>query len=88
MKHLRIESLIIALGLVCAGAFIYFGIEAFGERSRTVEVRGFSERIVEWERGYPSLFSFSVGLRPQNYKKIHSENYKSIAFIILKPIFL
>ena len=50
MKHLRIESLIIALGLVCAGAFIYFGIEAFGERSRTVEVRGFSERIVDADK--------------------------------------
>lgn len=31
---------------------------------------------------------FAVGLRPQNYKKIYSENYKSIAFTILRPIFL
>lgn len=46
------------------------------------EVLDFREGIVH------RCCCFTVGLRPQNYKKIHSENYKSFAFTILRPIFL
>ncbi len=47
MKNLKTESIILAIGLVTAGLLIYFGFIAFGERDRTVEVRGFSEQNVE-----------------------------------------
>lgn len=46
MKNLRIEALIVALGLTLGGFLIYEGFDSFSSRDRTVAVRGFSERVV------------------------------------------
>lgn len=47
MKNLKTESFILAIGILAAGIFVYFGFVAFSERDRTVEVRGFSEKNIE-----------------------------------------
>lgn len=47
MNKFRIESVVIAAGLVIAGLCVYFGFQTFSERDRSVAVRGFSERIVD-----------------------------------------
>ena len=96
MKHLRIESLIIALGLVCAGAFIYFGIEAFGERSRTVEVRGFSERIVDADKAtWPircklrsdDVADVTVTVSTKQVKRVHDLTY-SVSDLMKQGIYV
>lgn len=47
MKHYRIEALILALGLLVLGFFIYLGFSAFAARDRVVSVRGLAEREVK-----------------------------------------
>ena len=46
MKNLRIESLVIALGLLLSGLCVYMGFRTFAARDRSVQVRGFSEKVV------------------------------------------
>lgn len=60
MKNLKLESLIVAGGLILVGLFIYLGFGSFADRDRSVQVRGFSERIVEankatWPINYKAL---------------------------------
>lgn len=46
MKNLRIEAIILALGLTLLGLCVYFGLSAFASRDRVVSVRGLAEREV------------------------------------------
>lgn len=60
MKNYRVESIIISAGLLLAGLFIYLGFCTFADRDRSVQVKGFSERIVEadkvtWPIGYRTI---------------------------------
>lgn len=50
MKNLRIEAVIIGLGLLLAGWCVYCGFTSLAERDRTVSVRGFSERTVDADK--------------------------------------
>lgn len=47
MKNYRIESLILAAGLLLLGVCVYFGLNAFAEKERVVSVRGLAEKEVE-----------------------------------------
>lgn len=50
MKNLRIEAAIVAVGLIIAGVLVYWGFTSVAEKDRSVEVRGFSERIVDADK--------------------------------------
>ena len=39
-KSFRIESVVVALGFVLLGVFIYLGLDALATRDRIVSVRG------------------------------------------------
>lgn len=47
MKNFRIEALILALGTLFLGVFVYFGLATFAARDRVVSVRGLAEREVK-----------------------------------------
>lgn len=47
MKNLRIEAVILALGILLLGVFVYLGLSAFAARDRVVSVRGLAEREVK-----------------------------------------
>ena len=46
-KSFRIESVVVALGFVLLGVFIYLGLDALATRDRIVSVRGLAEREVK-----------------------------------------
>lgn len=47
MKNLKIEAIIVSLGLIILGSLVYLGLQKFAERDRSVWVKGFNERIVK-----------------------------------------
>lgn len=60
MKNLRIEALILSLGLLLLGLFIERGFRSFAERDRSVNVKGLAEmevpaNKVTWPLVYKSL---------------------------------
>jgi hypothetical protein len=82
MKNFRIESAIIAAGLLLAGIFIYMGFCTFADRDRSVQVKGFSERIVEadkvtWPIRYKSIGEDLSAL----YAEQNNAKTKIIAFL-------
>ncbi|MBQ8099591.1 MAG: SIMPL domain-containing protein [Bacteroidaceae bacterium] len=50
MKNSVNSAIIIALGLIIAGLLVGKGISRFADKDRSVQVRGFSERIVEADK--------------------------------------
>ena len=52
MKNLKIESVIVAVGLALLGIFIYKGINSLAQRDRTVSVRGLAEKEVKFFAKY------------------------------------
>ena len=47
MKNLKIESVIVAVGLALLGIFIYKGINSLAQRDRTVSVQGIAEKEIK-----------------------------------------
>ena len=47
MKNYRIEAIIMAIGMLILGFFIYLGLSAFASKDRVVSVRGLAEREVK-----------------------------------------
>ena len=47
MKNYRIEAIIMAIGMLVLGFFIYLGLSAFASKDRVVSVRGLAEREVK-----------------------------------------
>lgn len=50
MKNYRIEAIILSVGLILLGLFIYLGLSTFSAKDRVVSVRGLAEREVEADR--------------------------------------
>lgn len=50
MRKLRLDAIVIAIGLIAAGNLIYLGLSKMAEKDRSVSVRGFSERIVDADK--------------------------------------
>ena len=47
IKSFRIESVVVALGFVLLGVFVYLGLDSLATRDRIVSVRGLAEREVK-----------------------------------------
>lgn len=50
MKNYRIEAIILAIGTLMLGVFIYWGLSAFAAKDRVVDVRGLAEREVKADK--------------------------------------
>lgn len=70
MKNLRIESVIVAAGLIVAGMLVYWGFTAVAEKDRSVEVRGFSERIVNADK---ATWSINAKLRGDDLTSLYAQ---------------
>ncbi len=82
MKNLRLESIIIAAGLLLAGFLVYEGFSTMAERDRSVDVRGFSERTVNankatWPINYKA-FGNDLDIL---YADADAAKYKIISFL-------
>lgn len=83
MKNLRIESVIVAIGLLALGLFVYLGFVAYGERDRTVEVRGFSERNVEADKAvWPIQYRSFGNSLDALYAEAEAAKTKVLSFLI------
>lgn len=80
MKNFRIEAIIIAIGLLLAGIFIYFGFDHLSTRDRSVEVRGFSERTVPANK---VMWPIKFKMAGNNLNELYNQAKRSM-FLIQK----
>lgn len=69
MKNLRIESAIVAVGLIVAGLLVYCGFSSVAEKDRSVQVRGFNERIVNADK---ATWPINAKLRGDNLAALYA----------------
>lgn len=82
MKNLRIESIILAAGLLIAGFLVYEGFNTMAERDRSVDVRGFSERIVDANKAtWPINYKASGNDLDLLYSDANTAKQKLIRFL-------
>lgn len=83
MKNLKIESAIIAVGLVILGFCIYKGINSIAQRDRVVRVRGLAEKEVKANKViWPIVYKTVGNDLGTVYKDISSANNKIMAFLL------
>lgn len=87
MNSWKIESLIIALGMVALGCFIKLGLDNFAGKDRVVTVKGLSEMEVMADNVTWPLMYKKVGNDLSTlYTEIHSTNSKITEFLLKKGI--
>ena len=87
MKNLKIEAIILAIGLVLLGYFIMNGLQAVAQKERTVNVKGLAEMEVPankviWPLMYKNLGNDLIAL----YSDIKKSNQTIINFLKEKGI--
>lgn len=83
MKNLRLEALLIAVGLFLLGWMIKSGIGEFKDRERIVSVKGLAEMEVPADKVTWPLMYKVVGNDPsQLYENIRDKNNAIISFLI------
>ena len=76
-------SIILAFGVVVAGVMIYLGFCSMADRDRDVQVRGFSERIVEANKAtWPITYKAVGDDLPALYNEAAAANIKIKKFLI------
>lgn len=87
MKNLRIEAVIMAVGLALLGIFIYCGINSLASRDRTVSVRGLAEKEVKADRVIWPLVYKTVGNNISTiYADLSNANKKIKDFLVKNGI--
>ena len=82
MKNLRTESIILAVGLLLAGLLVYEGFDSMAERDRSVDVRGFSERIVNADKAtWPISYKAFGNDLDMLYVNADEAKHKIISFL-------
>lgn len=82
MKGWKIESLIIAVGILIAGSRIGSGIRSFSDNTRTIEVRGLAEREVKADKVTWNINFEETGDNLTSiYKNIIKEEKEIISFL-------
>lgn len=87
MKSLKIEAVILAIGLALAGFFIRSGINSFAERNRIVTVKGLAEMevpadLVTW----PLTYTLVGNDLPSLYEQAKATNQKIVDYLTAKGI--
>lgn len=87
MKNLRIEAVILAIGLALTGYFVKAGIDTLATRDRVVTVKGLAEMEVPADKVTWPLMYKSIGNDlPALYSQIEATNQKIQAFLTSKGI--
>lgn len=87
MKNLRIEAVILAIGLALTGYFVKAGINTLATRDRVVTVKGLAEMEVPADKVTWPLMYKSIGNDlPALYSQIEATNQKIQAFLTSKGI--
>ncbi len=82
LNHNFLSFLILSLGIIILGWFIYAGIVRFKESERVVTVKGLSEREVSADRViWPLVFKSASNDLTSLYSDIEKSNSKIIAFL-------
>lgn len=87
MKNLRIEAVILAIGLALTGYFVKAGIDTLATRDRVVTVKGLAEMEVPADKVTWPLMYKSIGNDlPALYSQIEATNQKIQDFLTSKGI--
>lgn len=87
MKNLRIEAVVLAIGLVLAGYFVKLGIDSLADRGRVVNVKGLAEIEVPADKvTWPLMYKSLGNDLPLLYGQIKTTNQKIVAFLTSKGI--
>jgi len=82
MKGYRIESVILAAGMLLVGLCIYWGLSAFAANDRIVSVRGLAEREVKADHVIWPIVYKTTGNDLQNlYADIHAKSRQITGFL-------
>ena len=87
MKSWKVESVILAIGLLLMGFLIKQGLDSFAEKNRIVTVKGLAEmevpaNKVTWPLMYKEVGNDLISL----YNRIHTTNEAIVNFLIKKGI--
>lgn len=87
MKNWKVESVILAIGLLLMGFFIKQGLDSFAEKNRIVTVKGLAEmevpaNKVTWPLMYKEVGNDLISL----YNRIQTTNDAIVNFLIKKGI--
>ena len=75
MKNLRVEAIVLAVGLAILGVFLYCGLRSFSRQDRIVNVRGLAEREVKADHViWPIMFKTSSNDMQDLYRQLNSAN--------------
>ncbi|MEG1580778.1 MAG: SIMPL domain-containing protein [Bacteroidaceae bacterium] len=82
MKNLRIEALVLAVGLMLLGLFVKCGLTSFAARDRIVSVKGLAEREVKADKVIWPLIYKTVGNDPSAiYTHISTVNARILNYL-------
>lgn len=87
MKNLKIEALILAVGLLLMGVFIQQGLDSFSSNNRIVNVKGLSEMEVPANKvTWPLMYKELGNDLPTLYTNIRQTNEAIVQFLKQKGI--
>lgn len=87
MKNLRIESVILAIGLVLTGYFVKAGLNSVASRDRVVNVKGLAEMEVPADKvTWPLVYKCLGNDMESLYAEIKQSNRTIVAFLKEKGI--
>lgn len=87
MKNLKIEALILAVGLLLMGVFIQQGLDSFSSNNRVVNVKGLSEMEVPANKvTWPLMYKELGNDLPTLYTNIRQTNEAIVQFLKRKGI--
>lgn len=87
MNSWKLESLILAIGMIVLGCFIKFGLDNFAGKDRVVTVKGLSEAEVMADNvTWPLMYKKVGNDLSQLYNEINNTNNQIKAFLLKKGI--
>lgn len=87
MKNLRIESVILAIGLVLTGYFVKVGLNSVASRDRVVNVKGLAEMEVPADKvTWPLMYKNLGNDLPSLYEQIKTTSQKIVSFLTAQGI--
>ncbi len=87
MANLKLEALILSVGLIASGYFVKKGLDGFTSRDRVVNVKGLAEMEVAADKvTWPLMYKELGNDLPELYNKIKSTNRAIVDFLKQKGI--
>lgn len=87
MKNLKIEAVIVAVGIALLGLFTFLGLKSVAGRDRVVSVRGLAEREVKADHViWPVVYKTTGNDLQALYREISDANTKIRAYLVRNGI--